>query len=405
VLSTGWKYYMKRVIPLILLTSLTGCVNADLRALRNAPPPSDPYLEALSSHYLAFAESEARAYDWVDAMHFTDKGLKVVYGHEVLPDNPKDRKITGSVVNEMDDARSVLIAKLNSDARQRVPAVMARAAYFYDCWLEQQEEGWQQEDIDACRNGYYAAMDTLEHPNASPRAKASVPVVAPVVQKKSEKKEAVAPKAQVAPIVPLTHKTPVKQDVKKVATPIVVAPVTSNVPVKPIAKEQVKKAQEISPKEKIKAEKVKVAPVKKATDNKPAQPDADKPESLKVQEQAPKPQAVIEPKSEVSTGRVVVYYKPTSGELYTNSYQTLMQSLKKLKGKTGYRITLHGYASGEAASKDNLRNSYMRASQLKKALVAQGLKAENIHVFAFGDKQHAAGASSDKQQKVEMLIE
>lgn len=381
---------MKRVIPLILLATLTGCVNADLRALRNAPPPSDPYLEALSAHYLAFAESEARAYDWIDAMHFTDKGLRVVYGKDILPDEAKERNITGSVVNEMDDARDALMAKLRSESRQKYPAVMARAAYFYDCWLEQQEEAWQQEDIDACRNGYYAAMDTLDHPNAVPYAKASVPVVAPVAQKKSEKKEAVAPKAPIASSAPLMHQEPAKKEVKKHTAPIV--------------KEPAKKLQEPSPKEAPKSEKAKVEPIKKEAEKKPNQPAADKPVQHDVPQQEPKPQAVIEPKAESSAGRVVVHYKPTSGELYTDSYQALMQSLKKLKSKKGYRITLHGYASGEAASKDNLRNSYKRASQLKKALVAQGLKAENIHVFAFGDK-HTAGSSSDKQQKVEMLIE
>jgi outer membrane protein OmpA-like peptidoglycan-associated protein len=355
---------MKCLVPVFLLVTLTGCVNADLRALRKAPPPSDPYLEALSKHYLAFAEEEARNYDWVDVVHFTDKGLRAVYGHDIKPDDPEDRDIEERILPDLEDARRVLLAEMQSDARVQHPDMLARAVFFYDCWLEQQEEGWQEKDIKVCREGYYTAIDGLER---------SVGVVEP----------------QANAALPLEKKIPSIQGQKVKKTPT--APVSYR------AKNGTSKKN----KKQVKAE-LESNNLQKSKDPKP-QSKSNEVVKPKLSEM------VHEPAPEVTSGRAVLYYKPRSKELYQKSAQTLDAITRKLKGHDGYRITLHGYVGGQKNAQDNLRQSYQQSVQLKKILVAKGLKAENIHVFAFGDA-HAKtkGSSALKAQgaeRVEMLIE
>jgi OOP family OmpA-OmpF porin len=47
-------------------------------------------------------------------------------------------------------------------ARDSNPAVAARAQERFDCWVEQQEENHQAEDIAACRDDFLKAMEELE---------------------------------------------------------------------------------------------------------------------------------------------------------------------------------------------------------------------------------------------------
>lgn len=43
-----------------------------------------------------------------------------------------------------------------------MPAIAARAQAGFDCWMQEQEENWQQEDIAACKKGFMAALAKLE---------------------------------------------------------------------------------------------------------------------------------------------------------------------------------------------------------------------------------------------------
>lgn len=363
---------MKCLIPVLLLGVLTGCVNADLRTLRKAPPPSDPYLEALSKHYLAFAEEEARNYDWADVVHFTDKGLRTVYGHDVEPDDVDERDIPKDLQSELQDARRVLIAEMYSDARIQKPVVLARAVYFYDCWLEQQEEGWQPADIDVCKNGYATAMDALASADNVEEAVIAKKTAAKAVVKKKVKAKSATKATQTA------KKS--KPSVKKNA---------------PKKKKSVEKPKTIS------------ASHKHAVATQPKVQA--KPPSINEGKHA---EVMHEPTPLVTSGRAILYFQPKTGELFNKSAQTLAAIARKLKGHDGYRITLHGYVDGKDGAQNNLKDSFKRAAQLKKNLIAEGLKADNIHVFAFGDAQDAsqplkdAGSGSlEESQRVEMLIE
>ena len=48
---------------------------------------------------------------------------------------------------------------LNAGGATRAPEQSARAQTQFDCWMQEQEENYQPEDIAACRAGFLSAMD------------------------------------------------------------------------------------------------------------------------------------------------------------------------------------------------------------------------------------------------------
>jgi OOP family OmpA-OmpF porin len=147
----------------------------DLDALRRAVPPGggNTFAGALANEYLALGNSEAAQSDWGDSDHFARKGLIAARGQAPAPDEVGSRSIPANKQDELSSARQRLANVLSAGAGDRAPAIAARAQSRYDCWLEQQEENWQVEDIATCRSQFLAAMDELEaRPAAQPPAAA-----------------------------------------------------------------------------------------------------------------------------------------------------------------------------------------------------------------------------------------
>lgn len=156
-----------------LLAGLAACTTASLHELRKAAPSSDPFQAALAAEYLAFAESEARQYDWASSQYFADKGLAVTYGHDVEPEDFSNWRIGEEFVQELANARIQLLAVLTPEHKANQPKLTARALFFHDCWMEQQQEAWQDDDITSCREGFYHAVRTLHGAPAEPEEDAT----------------------------------------------------------------------------------------------------------------------------------------------------------------------------------------------------------------------------------------
>lgn len=148
------------VSGLALLVS--ACTTADLKELRHVTPKGDAFAVALSGHYLAFSEQEAINYDWSDSQHFADKGLRAAYGQKVTPEEIRDWRIPRRYRPELADARNTLMELLTPEIRRQYPKLLADAVFAYDCWMEEQEENWQIESIETCRDRFYSALGTIQ---------------------------------------------------------------------------------------------------------------------------------------------------------------------------------------------------------------------------------------------------
>jgi OmpA-OmpF porin, OOP family len=133
----------------------------------SAKPASTEFNRDLQANYSALATSELSQADHGDAKHFAMKSLDASAGKAVAPDAVKGRGLDPANAKELEDARGRLVAALNSPNAASSPALAAQAQTSFDCWLEQQEEGWQYDDIAKCKNGFETAMTSLTAPKAA----------------------------------------------------------------------------------------------------------------------------------------------------------------------------------------------------------------------------------------------
>ena len=63
---------------------------------------------------------------------------------------------------ELSGARSRLITALSRGARERVAKQAAEVQLRFDCWMQEQEENFQPDDIAACRSGFLVTIENIE---------------------------------------------------------------------------------------------------------------------------------------------------------------------------------------------------------------------------------------------------
>lgn len=146
------------ILPLALVGA---CTTADLTKLQGTALPDQPFQATLAAEYRSFAVWEAEQYDWPDSQHFARKGLRAAAGEVPAPERLDDWRLPAAERPALARSRHQLVQLLDDGARERTPALAARAQFLFDCWVEQQEENWQLDHIAACRDrlgGVLAAL-------------------------------------------------------------------------------------------------------------------------------------------------------------------------------------------------------------------------------------------------------
>ena len=160
-----------------LMGVLAGCASPSMTALENAPPPTDPFARTLSNEYRDVARFEkTQMLDLKDYPYFAEKGLAAAATLATpatlapTPTDPADWALAADQQRRLRDARHRLAATLANDADRTLPETAAIAQVSYDCWVEQQEEGYQPDDIAACRDRFNRNMARIDAVKAFPRA-------------------------------------------------------------------------------------------------------------------------------------------------------------------------------------------------------------------------------------------
>lgn len=169
---------IKQIAIVGALSFLAACTT-DLDRIRTTEPSGGTaFTQALTKEYRDLAVFEAdEMYDWRDAGYFARRGLASAAGETVLPEDPTTRDIPDDMNSEIQGIRVRLIAALDAGARENKPEVAARAQSRFDCWLEQQEENFQNDHISACRDELLAALAELEAAPAPAAPVAAAPAV------------------------------------------------------------------------------------------------------------------------------------------------------------------------------------------------------------------------------------
>lgn len=145
-----------------------GAAHEAIASAEASGTPTDAYAAAAHEAYLGHAQYEFRdMQDYGDTIFHSQKVLAAASGQRVLPQNPSERRLTPEHAAEANEAYQRLLAAINGEPGQRLPAVAGRTVADFDCWLEQQEENFQVDDIAACRDAFYAGLAELETPVAA----------------------------------------------------------------------------------------------------------------------------------------------------------------------------------------------------------------------------------------------
>ncbi len=163
---SGWSYE-----PLTPGNPISEGMN--LSAVRAAAPQSPAtFNQALASDYADYAGTLHQQGDWVDVDHFSRKGLAAADGQAVPPENQArwlvPLEVPEKFRSQLSDGRGRLVSALDGGARDRAPAVAARAQVSYDCWVNSMEDDWRTGMNSPCRQQFETALNQLENRTAQP---------------------------------------------------------------------------------------------------------------------------------------------------------------------------------------------------------------------------------------------
>lgn len=169
-----------KLLAVVGALSFVAACTSDLDRSRTVEPTGgSAFTKALTKEYKDLAAFEAdEMYDWRDAGFYARKALASANGDNVGPQEPGERDLPQDVLPEIQQTRTRLLTALDGGARDNKPEIAARAQARFDCWLEQQEENFQNDHISACRDELLAALAELE---AQPAAVAPPAPAAPQV--------------------------------------------------------------------------------------------------------------------------------------------------------------------------------------------------------------------------------
>lgn len=154
-----------------LLVTHGWTVDGDFERAKAAKAADGSFNEHLRVKYLALAQLERDEYDWMDAAYFARRAGDAGKGEKVLPAIPVDDVFMEpeSAVAELVAARGELLSVLDGGARDKFADLASTAQTMYDCWVQEQEENHQFDEIAACKKGFWDAMNAMKKPPEMPK--------------------------------------------------------------------------------------------------------------------------------------------------------------------------------------------------------------------------------------------
>ena len=145
------------------LMVLAAC-GAQLEKAEGISPSGSGYDVALYDGYVNLAKSETGEGDYVDSDVFAIRAINSGTGSAPQPEEISNRALPEGKITELSDARAKLVAVQSNPASRQgdLAGETATAQVMFDCWMQEQEENWQPDDIERCRAGFYDKIASLE---------------------------------------------------------------------------------------------------------------------------------------------------------------------------------------------------------------------------------------------------
>lgn len=157
------------------LLILAGCSGMELEKAEQVPQQGSAYDRDLYSGYVKLSQDEYKEGDYGDSDRFAMRAMEAADGKSVQPEMIANRNLPADKVDALTQARLRLVAAQSTGSAERKPMDTANAQIAFDCWMQEQEENRQPEDIGACRDNFMTALAAIEE---QPKV-AAAPVAAP----------------------------------------------------------------------------------------------------------------------------------------------------------------------------------------------------------------------------------
>ena len=141
---------------------LSACAGMELDGVKNLEPQGSEFQAELYAGYVKLATREHAEHDYRDSDRFAMKAGGAAHGEDVAPTDLSERLIASDKAEELSKARSRLVAMLDGSGRDKSPTIAAHAQINLECWMQEQEEGHQPDDIGECRNAFYGSVIAAE---------------------------------------------------------------------------------------------------------------------------------------------------------------------------------------------------------------------------------------------------
>ena len=156
---------MKRVkrflVPWFGVVLLAGC-GSELEVAEQLSPDGTPFSQSLYEGYIDLSRAEYEEGDYTDSDSFAERAITAAGGVAPQPENIESRRLPAEQRSALTEARNRLLAVLDGGGAEKLPSEAATAQILFDCWMQEQEENRQAEDIEACRGGFFTALAYLE---------------------------------------------------------------------------------------------------------------------------------------------------------------------------------------------------------------------------------------------------
>ena len=157
---------------------VAGCTGLELDRAKDLQPGGSEFSKNLYSGYIDLSASEFSEGDYRDSDNFALRASAAAGDKPGGPEDIGQRKLPSNKQGELSEARARLVAALSAGAREKAPTHAANAQVMFDCWMQEQEENRQPDDIASCRAGFQQALLGAEAAvKPAPMAKAATPVM------------------------------------------------------------------------------------------------------------------------------------------------------------------------------------------------------------------------------------
>ena len=144
--------------------ALVACDHMNIAEIHQRTITGSDYRSHLASKYKAVVKYEAEEMvDLPDAAHFATKAMSVLDNKEVPgPEKLENWYVHEDFKEDLQKASKRLDTALKIGIKETMPEMAAEAVVGFDCWMEQAEEGWQVDHIQACRDRFNIAMNGIQ---------------------------------------------------------------------------------------------------------------------------------------------------------------------------------------------------------------------------------------------------